>query len=105
MNKLIRVLLADDQPMLLESLRIVLESQPDLTVVATASDGHEAISACSQHLIDVAVLDIRMPGCDGITAAKIINQQSAPPKILMLTTFDSEDLVSASIVAGAQGFY
>lgn len=100
----IRVLLADDQPMLLTSLRIVLESQPDITVVATASDGHEAIAALNQHLVDIAVLDIRMPGCDGITAARTINQQANPPKILMLTTFDSEELVRASLAAGAQGF-
>ena len=103
-DKPIRVLLADDQPMLLESLRIVLEAQPDITVVAIAHDGHEAITALNHHIVDIAVLDIRMPGCDGITAARAMNQRDNAPKILMLTTFDSEDLVSASLAAGAQGF-
>lgn len=100
----IRVLLADDQPLLLASLRTILDAQAEIDVVEAVGDGDAALAALDRHLVDVAVLDIRMPGTDGITAARRIAERASPPKVVMLTTFDSEDLVRAALDAGAQGF-
>lgn len=100
----IRVLLADDQLLLLASLRTILDAQAEIDVVEAVGDGDAALAALDRHLVDVAVLDIRMPGTDGITAARRIAERASPPKVVMLTTFDSEDLVRAALDAGAQGF-
>ena len=97
-----RILLVDDQPMLLSALSTILNTQPDIEVVATAATGAEAIEQAKNHDIDVAVLDIRMPVLDGISAA----QQIMPlgPKVIMLTTFDDDALVQEAIEAGVHGF-
>lgn len=97
-----RVLLADDQPMLLSALTTILNTQPDIEVVATAANGAEAIEQSKNHDIDVAVLDIRMPVLDGISAARHILPLG--PKVIMLTTFDDDELVQAAIEAGVHGF-
>lgn len=97
-----RVLLADDQPMLLSALTTILNTQPDIEVVATAANGAEAIEQSKNHDIDVAVLDIRMPVLDGISAARHILPHG--PKVIMLTTFDDDELVQAAIEAGVHGF-
>lgn len=97
-----RILLADDQPLLLSALTTVLNAQPDIDVVATAHNGAEAVERAREHSIDVAVLDIRMPVMDGIAAAKAIMPLGL--KVIMLTTFDDDTLVQASIEAGVHGF-
>lgn len=97
-----RVLLADDQPMLLSALTTILNTQPDIQVVATASNGEEAVEQVKTVNIDVAVLDIRMPVLDGISAARHILPLG--PKVIMLTTFDDDELVQAAIEAGVHGF-
>ncbi|AQQ14286.1 Transcriptional regulatory protein LiaR [Corynebacterium glaucum] len=97
-----RILLADDQPLLLSALATVLGAQPDIDVVATAQNGAEAVEQAREFTIDVAVLDIRMPVMDGIAAAKAI--MPLGPKVIMLTTFDDDALVQASIEAGVHGF-
>ncbi|GAA1177585.1 Transcriptional regulatory protein LiaR [Corynebacterium glaucum] len=97
-----RILLADDQPLLLSALATVLGAQPDIDVVATAQNGAEAVERVREFTIDVAVLDIRMPVMDGIAAAKAI--MPLGPKVIMLTTFDDDALVQASIEAGVHGF-
>lgn len=100
----IRVLLADDQALLVQALATILNSAPDIEVVATAGNGQEAIKAASAHRCDVAVLDIRMPGTDGIAATRHLLAQPDPPKVIMLTTFDEPALVADAIAAGAHGF-
>lgn len=100
----IRVLLADDQALLVQALATILDSAPDIEVVATAGNGQEAIEAASAHRCDVAVLDIRMPGTDGIAATRQLLAQPDPPKVVMLTTFDEPALVADAIAAGAHGF-
>ncbi|WJY89238.1 response regulator transcription factor [Corynebacterium confusum] len=100
----IRVLLADDQALLVQALATILNSAPDIEVVATAGNGQEAIEAASAHRCDVAVLDIRMPGTDGIAATRHLLAQPDPPKVVMLTTFDEPALVAEAIAAGAHGF-
>lgn len=97
-----RILLADDQPMLLSALSTILNTQPDIEVVATAANGQEAIEQAKNHDIDVAVLDIRMPVLDGISAARQI--MPLGPKVIMLTTFDDDALVQEAIEAGVHGF-
>ena len=100
----IRVMLADDQAMLVAALSTILNAQEDIEVVATATSGADAVSLALRHRIDVAILDIRMPGMDGIAAAQAILSRIPDCRIIMLTTFNEEDLVSQSIAAGAHGF-
>lgn len=100
----IRVLLADDQAMLLSALSTILTAQEDIEVVATAATGADAVAAAISHHIDVAILDIRMPGMDGIAAAQAILERKPECRIIMLTTFNDEELVARSISAGAHGF-
>ena len=97
-----RILLVDDQPMLLSALSTILNTQPDIEVVATGANGKEAIEQAENHDIDVAVLDIRMPVLDGISAARQI--MPLGPKVIMLTTFDDDALVQEAIEAGVHGF-
>lgn len=99
---MIKILLADDQPLLLSALETILGAQADLTVAATAANGAEAVEKARAHRIDVAVLDIRMPVLDGIAAATQIMELG--PKVIMLTTFDDDALVRAAIDAGVDGF-
>lgn len=99
---MIKILLADDQPLLLSALETILGAQADLTVAATAANGAEAVEKARAHRIDVAVLDIRMPVLDGIAAATQIMELG--PKVIMLTTFDDDTLVRAAIDAGVDGF-
>ncbi|OFP87087.1 response regulator transcription factor [Corynebacterium sp. HMSC059E07] len=100
----IRVLLADDQAMLLSALSTILTTQEDIEVAATAATGADAVAAALSHHIDVAILDIRMPGMDGIGAAQAILERKPECRIIMLTTFNDEELVARSISAGAHGF-
>ena len=97
----IRVLLADDQAMLVAALSTILNAQDDIEVVATATTGSEAVTAALSHRTDVAILDIRMPGMDGIAAAQAILSRVPECRIIMLTTFNEEELVAQSIAAGA----
>ena len=102
----IRVLLADDQALLRATFRLLLESAQGLEVVAEASDGGEAVRQAREALPDVVLMDIRMPGVDGIEATRRITQDPscAGVKVLILTTFEDDDLVAAAIRAGASGF-
>ena len=100
----IRVLLADDQAMLVAALSTILNAQDDIEVVTTANTGSEAVTAALSHRTDVAILDIRMPGIDGIAAAQAILSRIPECRIIMLTTFNEEELVAQSIAAGAHGF-
>jgi DNA-binding NarL/FixJ family response regulator len=101
----ITVLLVDDEALVRAGLRMILENEPDIEVVAEAADGAEGVSLCRQHRPDVALLDVRMPGVDGLQAARRI---AADPEVhtavVMLTTFDSDDALVAALRAGAAGF-
>lgn len=99
---MIRILLADDQPLLLSALSTILSTQPDLEVVATAQDGAQAVELARAHRIDVAVMDIRMPVLDGIAAASEILPLGT--RVMMLTTFDDDALIQSAIAAGVHGF-
>ncbi|MGW0759988.1 response regulator [Streptomyces sp. NPDC002814] len=99
----IRVVVADDQELVRSGFTMILEAQPDIEVVAEAGDGAEAVAAVRQHAPDVLLLDIRMPGTDGLEAARQVCAQSSC-KVVMLTTFDLDEYVYEALYAGASGF-
>ena len=101
---MIRIVLADDEPLLRMGLRMVLDAQPDLEVVAEASDGKEAIAQVAAHRPDLVVMDVRMPELDGIAATEIVAREHPASKVLILTTFDLDEYAFAGLRAGASGF-
>ncbi|ELP63556.1 response regulator [Streptomyces turgidiscabies] len=103
---MIRVLLADDQALLRGTFRLLIDAQPDMEVVAEASNGREAARLARTERPDVVVMDIRMPEVDGIEATRLIGQDEelAGVKILVLTTFEEDELVVEALRAGASGF-
>ncbi|MCQ9129586.1 MULTISPECIES: response regulator transcription factor [Streptomyces] len=102
----IRVLLADDQALLRGTFRLLIDAQPDMEVVAEASDGREAARLARAERADVVVMDIRMPEVDGIEGIRLIGRDEdlAGVKVLVLTTFEEDDLVVEALRAGASGF-
>ena len=101
----IRVLLADDQALVRGGLRKIVETEPDMTVVAEAADGLQAVDAARASRPDVAVLDIRMPRLDGIEATRRITAAlGGGVRVLVLTTFGLDDYVFSALRAGASGF-
>lgn len=100
----IRIAIADDQSLVRAGLRMVLDAEPDLTVVGEASDGNEAVALVDALEIDVMLMDVRMPGVDGITATEAIAAGRRPTRVIVLTTFDLDEYAFAAIRAGASGF-
>jgi DNA-binding NarL/FixJ family response regulator len=102
----IRVLLADDQALLRATFRILIDSETDLTVVAEAADGQEAVDLTEAHRPDVVVMDLRMPNLDGVaaTAAICARPELSGTHILVLTTFENDENVAKALRAGASGF-
>ncbi|HZP54197.1 response regulator transcription factor [Actinocrinis sp.] len=102
----LRILLADDQALLRATFKILIDSTDDLRVVAEAADGAQAIEAARVHRPDVVVMDIRMPGTDGLaaTAAICADPRLAGTRVLILTTFEIDEYVAAALRAGASGF-
>ncbi|MET8663755.1 response regulator transcription factor [Streptomyces tendae] len=101
---MIRVLIADDEPMIRAGVRAVLATDPDIYVVAEAADGHDAVELVRRHRPAVAVLDIRMPGVNGIDAAAQIRATVPDTSVIMLTTFGEDDYILEALGGGAAGF-
>jgi DNA-binding NarL/FixJ family response regulator len=101
---MIRVLIADDEPMIRAGVRAVLASDPDMEIIAEAGDGHEAVELVRRHRPAVAVLDIRMPGLNGIDAAAEIRSTAPSTGVVMLTTFGEDDYILRALGGGATGF-
>ena len=99
-----RVLLVDDQDLVRAGFRLILDGRDGITVVGEASDGEEAVRLARELTPDVVVMDIRMPGMDGITATRRILEARPAARILILTTFDTDEHVFAAIRAGASAF-
>ena len=100
----IRVLLVDDQALLRQGFRMVLSAEPDLEVVGEAGDGTEAVRLTQELRPDVVLMDVRMPGLDGIEATRRIVATTAVSKVIILTTFDIDQYAFAGLNAGASGF-
>jgi DNA-binding NarL/FixJ family response regulator len=102
----IRVFLVDDQALVRAGFRLVIDSQPDMTVVGEAGDGRDALEALGVTSADVVLMDVRMPELDGVaTTAHLIGRDGdAAPRVVMLTTFDLDEYVFSAIRAGASGF-
>ncbi len=100
----VRVLLADDQPLVRSGLRVLMADTADLDVVGEASTGGEAVRLVEDVRPDVVVMDIRMPGMDGIEATRRITAAGGGTRVLVLTTFDEDDHVYGALRAGASGF-
>ncbi len=100
----IRVALVDDQELVRTGLAMVVEAADDMTVVAQAGDGEQAVAVLSQVRADVVLMDIRMPRMDGIEATRRIVAGADPPKVIALTTFDLDEYAYAALCAGASGF-
>ncbi|PWN03413.1 DNA-binding response regulator [Nocardioides silvaticus] len=99
-----RILLADDHTLVRRGVRLILEQQPDLRVVAEAADGADAVAALRETEVDLAVLDIVMPTMTGLQAAREIARRSDGPKILMLSMHDNEQYFFESLKLGASGY-
>jgi DNA-binding NarL/FixJ family response regulator len=100
----IEVAVADDQPLVRSGLRMILEAETDVAVVAEASDGAEALEVVEASAPDVLLLDVQMPGLDGLAVMEQIAAASVPTRVLMLTTFDLDEYVYRAMRAGASGF-
>jgi DNA-binding NarL/FixJ family response regulator len=98
------ILLVDDQELLRMGFRLVLDSQPDLEVVAEAADGRDAIALVAEHAPDIVLMDVRMPDVDGVAATREIIASGSPSRIIILTTFDLDEYAYAALRAGASGF-
>jgi DNA-binding NarL/FixJ family response regulator len=101
---MIKVLLVDDQSLIRQGLRALLELEPDLEIVGEAEDGQQAINFVAEFQPDVVLLDIRMPIMDGVAATREIQKRFVKTKILVLTTFDDDEYVSAALQNGAMGY-
>jgi DNA-binding NarL/FixJ family response regulator len=100
----IRVFLVDDQQMVRAGFRMLVDSQPDLTVVGEAGDGAEAIERLAVTACDVVLMDVRMPRVDGVVATRELQARPDPPAVIVLTTFDLDEYAFAAIKAGAAAF-
>ena len=99
-----RILLADDHALVRRGVRLILDGEPGLTVVAEAGDGAEAVALAKAHEIDLAVLDVAMPRMTGLQAAREMSRRKPCPRILMLSMYDNEQYFFESLKAGASGY-
>ncbi|MEV4095422.1 response regulator transcription factor [Streptosporangium saharense] len=100
----VRVLVVDDQELVREGIASLLGIQPGLTVVGTARDGQEAVRRALELAPDVVLMDVRMPGADGVEAVAVLRQRMPRCRVVMLTTFDDEEYVVRALAAGAAGY-
>jgi DNA-binding NarL/FixJ family response regulator len=99
----IRVLVVDDQELVRSGFCVILDAADGITVVGEAANGEAAVSAAAAHHPDVVLMDIRMPGMDGLEATRLLTRGSPAPKVVMLTTFDLDEYVYEALRAGARG--
>jgi DNA-binding NarL/FixJ family response regulator len=100
----IGIVVADDHEVVRAGFAAILDTQPDFTVLGTAADGTEAVRTCQECRPDVVLMDVRMPGMDGIEATRLLTAAGSGPRVLILTTFDLDEYVYDALRAGASGF-
>ncbi len=101
---MVRILLVDDQRLIREGIQTLLELEPDLQVVGHAANGHEAVAAVERLLPDVVLMDVRMPGLDGVAATREVTQRFPTVGVIILTTFDDDEYIFEGLKAGARGY-
>lgn len=101
---MITVLIVDDDALVRAGLALILGGADDVELVAEAADGAEGVALAKKHRPDVVLMDIRMPGVNGLEATERLQAESDPPKVIVLTTFDTDDTVVRALAAGASGF-
>lgn len=101
---MIKVIIADDQELIRQSLLIVLSVKPDIAIIGTAKDGREVLELMKKEKADVILMDIRMPEMDGVLCTKIIKEKYSDTKIIILTTFDDDEFVFSALKYGASGY-
>ena len=97
-------MIVDDQPLIRRGLAMMLDTESDIEIVATAADGQQAIEAALEFEPDVVIMDLQMPGINGVDAIREITSQKPDTRVVVLTTFDHDDLVFDAIRAGAQAY-
>ena len=100
----IRLAISDDEKLIREGLNIILSSDPEIEVVGLCGNGEETLQLCKSHEIDVILMDIRMPICDGVLGTKIIKEMFPKIKILILTTFEDDEYIYDALRFGASGY-
>lgn len=104
MNGKIKIVIADDQELIRDSLKIVLSANPDMEVIDTVADGREVICSVRKEKPDVILMDVRMPGMDGVSCSQIIKENYPQIKLIILTTFDDDEYVYNALKYGASGY-
>jgi DNA-binding NarL/FixJ family response regulator len=99
-----RVLIVDDDPLVRSALGLMLGGQPDVEVVGEAADGQQGVERATALAPDVILMDIRMPGLNGLDATRVLHARADPPRVIVLTTFDADEHVLGALAAGADGF-
>ncbi|GGD70464.1 response regulator transcription factor [Paenibacillus nasutitermitis] len=101
---MIKVLIVDDDPFIRESLQVILGLDPEISVAGTCPDGDAAYRFVAEHAVDVVLMDIRMPVCDGVQGTKKLKSLPLPPAVLILTTFDDDQYIIEALRSGANGY-
>ncbi|OXS62380.1 DNA-binding response regulator [Cohnella sp. CIP 111063] len=102
---MIQLVIVDDDPFIRESLKLILDLDPDLTVIGTCGNGEEGYRFVQEHPeTDIVLMDIRMPGCDGVEGTRLLKTLDKPPAVLILTTFDDDEYIVQAIRNGANGY-
>ena len=101
---MIKILIADDQELIRESLKIVLDMNKDMEVIGVAEDGRKVLELLREHVTDIILMDIRMPGMDGVLCTKAVKEKYPDVKIIILTTFDDDEYVFYALKYGASGY-
>ena len=101
---MIKLIIADDHNIIRQGLRLILETEDDFEIIAEASDGAEALTLCAKHRPDVVLMDLRMPGMDGLTAIEKLRETQPEIAVVILTTFNEDELMLRGLQAGARGY-